>query len=253
LTGVYSDIELEEAIANGDIIYHPLVPENIKGSSIDLTLGENFWGCDRAGDSFYYNPRDSNDVSRYFDGPKKAILHEDWVEEEPSKRQPFVNIPLKARIIVLRARERILGHTHEFVGIKNGTCQLQARSTTGRNGSSICIDAGWGDPGYLDRWTLELYNWNDEPMPLVVGDRVCQMAFYRTGPVRSNYGRTGKYHSAATLEETVANWNPHMMLPRAYNDPHVPPLPIDEFRDPATVLAESLKHRGLDNRHVLPI
>ncbi len=23
---------------------------------------------------------------------------------------------------------------------------------------AVCLDAGWGDPGYVNRWTLEVYN-----------------------------------------------------------------------------------------------
>jgi dCTP deaminase len=248
--GVYSDLELEAAVASGEIVCNPLVPKNIQGSSIDLTLGMNFYRCDHEGSSTIYNPKDEQDVARYFKDPWEGMVHEAWVEEQPKKRQPFVNIPLDANIIVMRPRERILGRTHEFVGIREGTCQLQTRSTWGRNGLSVCLCAGWGDPFYIFPWTLELYNWNNEFMPLVVGDRICQMAFYRTGPVRHKYGLGNKYQFGEDLGEKIANWTPELMLPRAFKDDYVAPMPHDANEDPREKLMKSLQERGLSIDHI---
>lgn len=108
---------------------------------------------------------------------------------------------------------------------------MQARSTWGRNGVAVCLDAGWGDPGYVNRWTMEIYNMNQhESVVLPVGERIAQLVFYETGPVEQEYKKlSGKYQSADSdkLEDIIANWSPEQMLPRAYKDTRKTPLVVD--------------------------
>lgn len=227
--GVYSNKQIREAIASRHIVCHPLVEKNIAGSSLDVTLGEWFYRTERTGSSGFYNPFDKIDVKRYFDGPHKADIHKKWART--NGRQLFEGIPQKHPIIVLRPGERILGHTHEFIGIKApGTSTLQARSTWGRNGVAVCLDAGWGDPGYINRWTLEIYNMNQhESVVLPVGERIAQMVFYETGPVDGEYKKlSGKYQSdlSSDIKGVINSWKPEQMLPKAYQDMRQIPLKI---------------------------
>lgn len=78
-----------------------------------------------------YNPFDEVDVSRYFKGPLEAIPHKAWCDKHGLKL--FENIPEDHPIIVLRPGERILAHTHEFVGIRahGGACKVKSRSSWG--------------------------------------------------------------------------------------------------------------------------
>ena len=221
LGGVYSNTQIRQAIASGHIVLHPYVDEHIAGSSVDVTLGHWFYRTERNGASGFYNPFDENDVSRYFDGPYHAEVHELWAQA--NGRKLFAGIPADQPIIVLKPGERILGHTHEFVGIKApGTSTMQARSTWGRNGVATCLDAGWGDPGYINRWTMEIYNMNQhESVVLPVGERIAQIVFYHTGPVDGEYKKlSGKYQSGTgeDLVQIINNWRPEQMLPRAYKD-----------------------------------
>lgn len=226
---VYSNAQIKDAIRWGHIVCHPLVEDNIAGSSVDVTLGDWFYRTERTGSSGFYNPFDRGDVERYFDGPYQAVEHQKWAKE--NGRSLFVGIPKNHPIIVLRPGERILAHTHEFVGIKApGTSTLQARSTWGRNGVAVCLDAGWGDPGYINRWTLEIYNMNQhENVVLPVGERIAQMVFYETGPVEGEYAKlSGKYQpgNSGDLDALVKSWRPQQMLPRAYTDSRKMPKPI---------------------------
>ncbi|MEX2007024.1 MAG: deoxycytidine triphosphate deaminase [Candidatus Saccharimonadales bacterium] len=228
--GVYSNKQIREAISAGHIICHPFNPANVAGSSLDVTLGEWFYRTERTGLSGFYNPFDKQDVNRYFAGPYKAETHRVW--SKANGRTLFEGIPANQPIIVVRPGERLLGHTHEFIGIKApGTSTLQARSTWGRNGVAVCIDAGWGDPGYINRWTLEIYNMNQhESVVLPVGERIAQMVFYETGPVDGEYvGLSGKYQQAtsADLKSLVKKWEPVQMLPKAYKDARTKPIKID--------------------------
>ena len=156
---VYSNVEIKQAVKDGHIVFHPYNESHIAGSSVDVTLGHWYYRTERPSEGGFYNPFDSNAVNEYFSGALKAEKHSDWAKKHG--RKLFINIPKDHPIIVLRPHERILAHTHEFIGIKApGTSTMQARSTWGRNGVAVCLDAGWGDPGYINRWTMEIYNMN---------------------------------------------------------------------------------------------
>jgi dCTP deaminase len=227
---VYSDIEIKNALKRGHILIYPLNESHIKGSSVDITLGEYFFTTDRTNNAGgFYNPYDEDDVRRYFGEPKKAMPNGEWCEKKG--RMPFKGIPEEHPIIVLQPHERILAHTHEFIGINPpGTTEMRARSSVGRSGIVVCKCAGWGDPGYTNRWTMEVQNDNDESVPLPVGERVGQIVFHQTGPVESHYGIGGKYHRGKLFSQVVANWGPHDMLPKAFEDMRAlpPPISIDE-------------------------
>jgi deoxycytidine triphosphate deaminase len=233
--GVYSNRQIRQAIKEGHIVFHPFNDAHIAGSSVDVTLGEWFYRTERPSEGGFYNPFDEVAVRAYFGGgPYRAEVHKVWAKKHG--RQLFKNIPPNHPIIVLRPKERILAHTHEFIGIKApGTSTMQARSTWGRNGVAVCLDAGWGDPGYINRWTMEIYNMNEhESVVLPVGERVAQMVFYETGPVDSEYKKlSGKYHTTTSksLDELIKNWSPEQMLPRAYKDTRKLPVKIKGQRD----------------------
>lgn len=228
-TGVYSNKQIVQAIDDGHIVCTPLIKNHINGSSVDVTLGHWFYRTGRAAQSGIYNPFDEHDVHRYFDGPHHAQVHEMWAQT--NNRKMFKGIPADHPIIVLNPGERILAHTHEFIGIKApGTSTMQARSSWGRNGVAVCLDAGWGDPGYINRWTMEIYNMNQhESVVLPVGERIAQIVFYHTGEVDGEYAQdTGKYQAeaATNLSGMIKNWGPEQMLPRAYKDERRKPLDL---------------------------
>lgn len=226
-SGVFSDLEILKAIKSGRIVCFPFNPKHIKGSSIDVTLGEFYYLTDRSGDNPYYNPYSEKDVRRYFGEPQQAVPHWKWCESVGMRL--FDGIPESASIIVLQPGERILAHTHEFVGIAlpSGTTHMHARSTMGRNGIVVCKDAGWGDPGYWGRWTMEIQNDNRHHVPLVVGTRVGQIVVSHTGLVLQDYGKGGKYFRAQEdLVKTFERWKPEDMLPRLYLDKIEPPVEL---------------------------
>ena len=154
---VYSNTDIKKAIEEGHIVFHPYQPEHINGSSVDVTLGGWFYRTDRHALTGIYNPFDTTEVDKYFGEAQKAVTHKEWCSARDIL--PFANIPADHPIIVLEPGERILAHTHEFIGIKPpGTTSMQSRSTWGRNGVAVCFDAGWGDPGYINRLTMAIYN-----------------------------------------------------------------------------------------------
>ncbi len=230
--GVYSNIEIKTAVANGTIVSVPYIEDNVSEASLDFTLGHYFYRQEYSDVSKVYNPFDKDNVDSYFGGPYEAQPHAEWCKKNGYSL--FENIPRNHPIIVLRPGERILAHTHEFVGIRahGGACEVKSRSSWGRNGVAVCFDAGWVDPGYINRITLEIYNLNQhESVVLPVGERIGQLIFHKTGVVDGDYskgrdGMSGKYQHTDDLDELIATWKPEDMLPRAYKDSRKTPIKI---------------------------
>lgn len=230
---VYSNTEIKQAIVDDTIVCVPYNEANVSEASLDFTLGHYFFKQEYQEEARVYNPFDKEDVARYFKGPLEAIPHKEWCDK--NGYQLFANIPEDHPIIVLRPGERILAHTHEFVGIRShgGACEVKSRSSWGRNGVAVCFDAGWVDPGYINRITLEIYNLNmHESVVLPVGERIGQLIFHKTGPVEGDYsdgrgGVSGKYQHTNDLAELMRTWKPEDMLPRAYKDTRKAPAVIE--------------------------
>ena len=231
--GVYSNTEIREAIKGGHILCVPFNPKHVAHASMDVTLGHYFYRIERMNQRAIYNPFDKEDVERYFDGPYKAMPHQEWCKL--NSFLPLKNIPPDHPVISLKPGERILAHTHEFFGIlPPGAYELKSRSSWGRNGVAVCFDAGWVDPGYINRLTLEIYNLNQhETVLLPVGERIAQAVFHHTGPVEGSYGEgrdsgfSGKYQQGTDIETIIQTWAPDMMLPKAYKDNRSLPKAID--------------------------
>lgn len=222
--GVYSNTQILQALDEGHIVCVPFDPKHVSHASLDVTLGYYYYRTGQAKRGYVYNPFSEADVRRYFGDVHQAVSHQDWCNANGVK--PLEGIPLDHPVIPLKPGERILAHTHEFFGIKPpGAYEVKSRSSWGRNGIAVCFDAGWVDPGYINRLTLEIYNLNEhETVLLPVGERIAQAVFHETGPVDGNYGEgrdkgfSGKYQIGTDLEELIATWTPEQMLPRAYKD-----------------------------------
>ncbi len=229
---VYSNVQILEAVAAGHIACVPFNPKHVSHASLDVTLGHYYYRTERTGDRNLYNPFDEADVARYFGEPLEAVPHAVWCAANGVT--PLKGIPADHPVIPLRPGERILAHTHEFFGIlPPGAYELKSRSSWGRNGIAVCFDAGWVDPGYINRLTLEIFNLNQhETVLLPVGERIAQAIFHETGTVAGNYGEgrdsgfSGKYQAGTDLPTLIANWTPDQMLPRAYKDNRSLPEPI---------------------------
>jgi dCTP deaminase len=231
--GVYSNRQIRQAIDEGHIVCHPFDDRHVSHASLDVTLGYYFYRIEPSDERVIYNPLDKEDVERYFDGPFKAMPHKEWCQQNGFKT--VAGIPDDHPVIAIKPGERILAHTHEFFGIKPpGAYDLRARSSWARNGIAVCFDAGWVDPGYINRLTLEIFNLNQREMVLLpVGERIAQAVFHETGEVDGNYGSgrdsgfSGKYQRGTDLDSIIKTWSPDMMLPQAYHDKRHMPQKIE--------------------------
>ena len=150
-------------------------------------------------------------------GLQEAVPVKEWEERNNCKLE---NIHPDDLIIWIRPGETILGHTQEWIGgRKTVTTMMKARSSIGRNFIEVCKCAGWGDIGYVNRWTMEITN-NSRfyCIPLVVGRRISQIIFFDSDGSSVDYADSGKYQTTTDIEKLKANWTPYSMLPKMFLD-----------------------------------
>eukprot|EP01083_Nonionella_stella_P283832 966136_1 len=218
-----SDKAILAHMEKGSVVIKPFKDENLSTSSYDVTLGQYFYrespplpGCG------YYNPYSEEMVKRVWGDLLEAEVASKWMNESGNTLN---GISETDRIIWISPGETILAHTNEFIGGRRSvTTMMKARSSLGRNFIEICKCAGWGDIGYVNRWTMEITNNSRHySIPLVVGRRVAQIVFFDSAGTRAEggYERSGKYQTDDQLERIQATWKPSMMLPRMYLDREV--------------------------------
>ena len=215
-----SDKKILEEMKKGDIVISPFKRKNLATSSYDVTLGEYFFP-QKPPKHFkhIYNIYDKADVNRVWGTkPMQAVKAKEVFKHY---KFDFTGIDENDLVIVLEPGETILAHTNEFIGGKNHiTTMMKARSSLGRSFIEVCKCAGWGDVGYINRWTMEITNNSMHyAIPLVVGRRIAQLVFFETGPIAgADYNKGGKYNSSTDIKKLQKMWKPSMMLPRLWSD-----------------------------------
>ena len=218
---------------DGNIVISPFDERNLSTSSYDVTLGEFYfrpkrqpWSLSsRADDMVYnvYNIYSQENMEHVFGNPQQALTVEETLKMFPPNPEVYKSqgISKDDKVIMLAPGETILAHTNEFIGGRDHiTTMMKARSSVGRSFIGVCKCAGWGDVGFINRWTLEITNYSvDYWIPLVVGRRIAQIVFFDTGPILGiDYAVQGKYQTSDMLSDLQKNWKPEDMLPRLYKD-----------------------------------
>lgn len=215
-----SDKKILEEKKAGNIVISPYKRENLATSSYDVTLGEyyfrelppkyhhniyNIWNKEHTDHVWGLKPQKAEKAREIF---QKFKFN-------------YTGIEPNDKIILIEPGETVLAHTQEFIGGRNHiTTMMKSRSSLGRNFIEICKCAGWGDVGFINRWTMEITNNSTHyAIPMVVGRRIAQIIFFETGPIlSSDYTKSGKYQSSQNLREIKKKWKPQDMLPKLYKD-----------------------------------
>lgn len=164
-----SDGTLRALMASEELRIDPAPrDEQIQPASIDLRLGSSF---------------------REF-GPQATVL-------DPRKPGNYsVGAPLYADLdgaYLLRPGTFALGCTEETVGLSDAlVARVEGKSSLGRLGLMVHSTAGFIDPGFHGRITLELFNLAPVAIKLWPGMLVCQLSVERLDrPAQRPYGSPG--------------------------------------------------------------
>ncbi len=218
---VLSQPDILKYYNEGLIVIDPFNIKNLANASYDVRLGKYFYRQSELRHTVTFNPFDEKSLNTLYTKNEEA----ESVSSLKSQQNPFINLSPKDRVIIVAPGETILAHTIEFVGGKNSksiaiNTEMRARSSIGRIGISVCKCAGWGDIGYINRWTMEITNFSSAALCLPVGLRIAQMIFHAVGPIKDDYlySKQGKYQKDLDLAALKKSWKPSDMLPTLYKD-----------------------------------
>ena len=173
---ILSDKSIKEYLKEGKIVIDPIKDEQqIQPSSVDMRLGDEF-KVFKVIRKPYIDPKDEEDIAEYME----------------SSTVPEVEA------FIIHPNEFALATTQEYVKVPDDlVARVEGRSSMGRLGVTMHVTAGYVDPGFEGRITLEISNIGAMPVALYPGQRVCQLVFETmTTPAELPYGhpkRNSKY------------------------------------------------------------
>lgn len=173
---ILSDKTIKEYLEEGKIVIDPLKDEQqIQPSSVDMRLGDEF-KVFKVIRKPYIDPKDEEDIAEYMES----------------------SIVPEGEAFIIHPNEFALATTQEYVKVPDDlVARVEGRSSMGRLGVTMHVTAGYVDPGFEGRITLEISNIGAMPVALYPGQRVCQLVFETmTTPAELPYGhpkRNSKY------------------------------------------------------------
>ena len=148
---ILSDVEIMQEIDSHKLKIEPITLEQIQPASVDFRLGNTF-----------STPKDL---------PSGILTLDHKIEYQTVKTDTYLLLP----------GQFVLATTEEWIELPAGlTAFVEGRSSLGRLGLFI-QNAGWVDPGFKGRITLELFNANRFAIELKAGRRIGQFVFAKMG------------------------------------------------------------------------
>ena len=165
---VLSDRDIRRQIAQGRIVVEPHDDDAVQPASVDLRLGSPLLVEDTARLALI-DPRQQSDMQ--------------WRTVELDENVPYG----------LKPGEFALGITAENIELPDDIVgRLDGKSSLGRLGLVVHSTAGFVDPGWKGRLTLELSNLSSIPINLYLGMKSSQISFvWLSSPAERPYGSAG--------------------------------------------------------------
>ena len=165
---ILSDTDILEALAEGRIALDPFEPALVQPASVDIRVSPQFL----------------------------TFTNHRYVSIDPRERQEGLTELVDVGpddAFILHPGEFVLGSTIERVTLDAGhVARLEGKSSLGRLGLLCHATAGWIDPGFSGRVTLELSNVATLPIKIYPGMAIGQLSFARlSSPSRRPYGSEG--------------------------------------------------------------
>lgn len=173
---ILSDTTIKKYLKEGRIKIDGIKDIQIQPASIDLTLGNEF---------LFHKIVYPDSIQNFIDVSSDSLYK---IEYEKEIGDEYYIYP----------RSFILATTNECVSIDKGIAAwVEGRSSIGRIGLFI-HNAGWIDPGWNGKITLELFNASSCIIKLVRNMRICQIVFAELDkPAENPY--CGKYQNQSTV------------------------------------------------------
>ncbi|WP_215144778.1 dCTP deaminase [Exiguobacterium qingdaonense] len=175
---ILSKQSIVRALEEGEMQIEPVEAHQIQPASLDLRVGRHFLQVDTS------------------------------QTERLTLDSTATYVEVEADRMVIPPNTFVLATTMEYVSIPNNmTAFVEGRSSIGRLGLFI-QNAGWVDPGFEGRITLELFNANQVPIEIESGRRICQLVFAKLDEATQAYA--GKYGgqttvTASRIEQDIEN------------------------------------------------
>jgi len=182
---ILSDRDIKKYIKENKIGIKPKpnFKKQLGPASIDFKLGKEF--------------RVFNHIKKPFIDPKDKSSFKGLTKKEiATKNNPFV----------LQPNQFTLGVTAEELYISEEVgARIEGKSSWGRLGLIIHSTAGYIDPGFKGRLTLEMLNIGQVPILLYPGVKICQIAFESlSSPAEVSYSKrkSSKYYGDQEPQES---------------------------------------------------
>ena len=165
---VLSDRDIRRQIAQGRIVVDPYDDDAVQPASVDLRLGTPLL-VEETAKLALIDPRQQSDMQ--------------WRKVELDESVPYP----------LQPGEFALGITAENIEIPDDIVgRLDGKSSLGRLGLVVHSTAGFVDPGWRGKLTLELSNLSSIPINLYLGMKSSQLSFvWLSSPAERPYGSKG--------------------------------------------------------------
>ena len=195
---VVSRTDIKKLVEKGEIVIYPYTPEKVGNCSVDIRLGNWFFR--------------QSDTPKLIFPYKNGNVDDVW---NPTPQQAEVNSRFPGRpVILLNPGEIILASSEEFIGAKcKCTTMAKTKSSLSRLGIDCFGSAGWGDIGFINRWSMLLQNKGTHTIALVPGTWIAQIVFLTVCSEESSYSESGgNYQSTDDFAKLVSTWNPKSLL-----------------------------------------
>ena len=165
-----SDVDIHEAVTNGDILLKPYDKKRLQPATYDICLGNTFIVNDA------HSTKAIDPVKGIYP-QTKTLKIKDGDE------------------FVLHPGVSILGYSKEHFGSDNYLIEVNGKSSLARIGLIVHNSASIVNPGHYLNIALELCNLNNVPIVLRPGMEIAQLSFSTlSSHTKQSYQQTGRYH-----------------------------------------------------------
>jgi dCTP deaminase len=182
-----SDVMIEEALNNGALDITPYHTDNLQGASYDVHLGGKLL------------------IPKEFEPqgviPEKGLIYFDPTRDKPEYREH--DMSSNTNRFVLFPGKCVLAHIEEDIELRSPklAADIAGISSLGRIFLFVHVTAGFVDPRWEGRLTLEIFNASPWAIIITKGMRIAQIRFYYMDKAATRlYSIHGHYWGSSTVE-----------------------------------------------------